>query len=41
MVRAIGLKLYYVVYSSTTLSIANSICLANVPTPDLIIYHLV
>ena len=30
----------YVIYSSTNLFIANLICLANTPTPDLIIYHL-
>ena len=40
LVKAIGFKLYYVIYSSTTLFIANLICLANIPTPDLIIYHL-
>ena len=40
LVKTIWLKLYYVIYSSTTLFIANLICLANIPTPDLIIYHL-
>ena len=41
LVKNIGLKLYYVIYVSTTLFIVNIICLANRPTPDLIIYHLV
>ena len=40
LVKAIGFKLYYVIYSSTTLFITNLIYLANIPTPDLIIYHL-
>ena len=35
-----GLTLYYIVYGSTDLFIANLICLANIPTPDLIINHL-
>ena len=35
-VKAIGLKLYYVIYSSATFFIVNLICLANIPTPDLI-----
>ena len=39
LVKAIGLKLYYVIYSSTTLFIANLICLANIPMPHIIIYH--
>ena len=37
LVKAIGLKLYYVIYNCTALFIANLICLANIPTPDLII----
>ena len=40
LVRAIGLKLYYVIYSFTTLFIANLICLTNKGTLDLIIYNL-
>ena len=40
LVKTIGPKLYYVIYSSTSLFIANLICLAIIPTPDLIIYHL-
>ena len=39
-VRATGLKLYYVIYGSTALFIATLICLTNIPTPDLITYHL-
>ena len=39
LVKAIRLKPYYVIYSFTTLFIASMICLANIPTPDLIIYH--
>ena len=35
-VKAIGLKLYYVIYSSATFFIVNLICLANIQTPDLI-----
>ena len=40
LVKAIGLKLYYVIYSSTALFLANLICLANITTPDLKIYYL-
>ena len=40
LVKTIRLKLYFVIYSSTTLFIANMIYLANRPTPGLIIYHL-
>ena len=38
MVKTIRLKLNYVIYGYTTLFITNLICLANIPTPDLIIY---
>ena len=41
LVKTLGLKLYYVIYGSTSLFIVSMICLANIPTPDLIIYHLV
>ena len=34
LLKAIELKLYYVIFSSTTLFIA------NIPIADLIIYHL-
>ena len=40
LVKAIGLMLYYEIYSFTTLFIANLIYLADLPTPELIIYHL-
>ena len=40
LVKTIGLKLWYVVCGSNTLVIANLICLANIPTPDLTKYHL-
>ena len=40
LVEIIGLKLQYVIYGSTTLVITNLICLANIPIPDLKIYHL-
>ena len=40
LIKTIGLKLLYVIYGSTTLAIANLIFLANIPIPDLIIYHL-
>ena len=36
--KAIALKLYYVIYSSTTFFIVNLICLVKIPTPDVIIY---
>ena len=32
--KAIVLKLYYVIYSSTTFFIDNLICLVKIPTPD-------
>ena len=34
LVKAIVLKLYYVIYSSTTFFIDNLICLVKIPTPD-------
>ena len=41
LVKAIGLSyIYYVMYSSTIFFTARLICLANVATPDFIIYHL-
>ena len=40
LAKTIGLKLLYVTYGSTTLFVAKLICLANIPTPDLIIYHV-
>ena len=40
LVETIVLRLLYVIYGSTTLVIANLICLANIPIPDLTIYHL-
>ena len=40
LVETIGLKLLYIIYGSTTLVIANLICLANIPIRDLTIYHL-
>ena len=41
LVKTLGLKLYYVIYGSATLFIANMIYLADIPTADLMIYHLV
>ena len=38
LVKTIRLKLNYVIYGYTTLFIANLICLASIPTADLIIY---
>ena len=39
-IKTIGLKLKYVIYGCTNHVIANLICLANIPFPDLIIYQL-
>ena len=40
LVKTIRLKLHYVIYGFITIFIDNLICVANVPTPDLIRYHL-
>ena len=39
LIKTIGLKLQYVIYGSISQAKSPLICLANIPTPDLIIYQ--
>ena len=38
--KTIGIKLWYVIYGSTTVLTANLICLANTRNSDLIMHHI-